>query len=74
MLLHGQSAGATDVFTVATLPQAPRLMKAAIMESGGGRDIPLNDTAQALGAAFAKGLSCNTTDVSRLICIAIMPY
>ncbi|KAH8816596.1 putative carboxylesterase [Xylogone sp. PMI_703] len=61
VLLHGQSAGATDVFTVATLPQAPTLMRAAAMESGGGRDIPLNDTAQALGVDFAKGLNCSST-------------
>ena len=64
MVLHGQSAGAIDTFTIATLPQAPTLFKSAIMESGGGRDIAINDTAQAVGQGFAQGLNCSATDVS----------
>ena len=45
VVLHGQSAGAADAFVLATLPQAPELMSAVIMESGGGRDSTLNSTA-----------------------------
>lgn len=64
MLLHGQSAGATDTFTIATLPQAPRLISAAIMESGGGRDAPLYDSMQTLGQSYAQSLNCSVSDVS----------
>lgn len=60
--MFGQSAGATNTFVIATLPQAPRLINAAIAESGGGRDAELNSTIQSLGAAYAQNLSC--TDVS----------
>ena len=64
VMLHGQSAGATDSFTVATLPQAPKLICAVILQSGGGRDALLKDHTQALGQAFAKGINCSISDVS----------
>ena len=64
VLLFGQSAGAFDTFTVATLPQAPTLFKAAIAESGGGRDAELTNTINTLGARYAKGLGCSIDDVS----------
>ena len=40
VMLYGQSAGAINVYEVAVLPQAPKLMLAAAMESGAGRDLP----------------------------------
>lgn len=79
VMLHGQSAGATDSFTVATLPQAPKLFRAVILQSGGGRDALLEDHAQALGQAFAKGVNCSISDVSswhvdKPECDANMPF
>jgi len=67
-MLHGQSAGATDTFTIATLPQAPSLISAAIMESGGGRDAPLYDSMQTLGRSYAQSLNCSVSDVSHSLC------
>jgi carboxylesterase type B len=69
-MLHGQSAGAIDSFIVATLPQASTLFHAAILESGGGRDIQLNNTIQALGVSYAKSLNCSVTDVSTIDIVA----
>jgi carboxylesterase type B len=62
VLMFGQSAGAINTFIIATLPQAPSLMNAAITESGGGRDVELNSSAQSLGASYAAALGCS--DVS----------
>ena len=64
-MLHGQSAGATDTFTIATLPQAARLISAAILESGGGREAPLNNSMQTLGQSYAQHLNCSVSDVSQ---------
>ena len=63
VLLFGQSSGATNVFQVAALPQAPSLIKAAIMESGGGRDALTNATIQSLGSTYAKYIGCDVTNV-----------
>lgn len=63
VLLFGQSAGSVNVYNIATLPQAPTLFKAAISESGGGRDAPLKDGANALGVSYAKALGCDVSDV-----------
>lgn len=49
VMLYGQSAGASDSFTVATLPQAPSLIRAAILQPRGGRDALLKDHTEALG-------------------------
>ncbi|KAM0260904.1 hypothetical protein ACHAQJ_002524 [Trichoderma viride] len=38
MVLFGQSAGSFNTFTIATMDEAPDLISAAIMESGGGSD------------------------------------
>jgi carboxylesterase type B len=65
VMLHGQSAGAVDSFTVATLPQAPSLINGVILQSGGGRDAVLKDHAEALGEAYALGLNCSVTNVCR---------
>ena len=63
VLLFGQSAGSVNVYNIATLPQAPTLFKAAISESGGGRDAPLTSAANALGVSYAKTLGCDVSDV-----------
>lgn len=65
MLFFGQSAGATDVYTVATLPEAPSLFKSAIIESIALPQLTKYSVAQKLGASLAKGLSCGLSDVSR---------
>ncbi|MCJ1290646.1 hypothetical protein MMC34_002188 [Xylographa carneopallida] len=64
VLLFGQSSGATNVFQVAALPQAPSLIKAAIMESGGGRDALTNATIQSLGSTYAKYIGCDVTNIT----------
>lgn len=66
VMLHGQSAGAFNSFIVATLPQAPKLIKAAVFQSSGGRDQPLKPLAQFLGQSYAKGLDCGTSDINCL--------
>ena len=58
VVLFGQSAGADDVFTVSTLPQAPKLMSAAIMESGGGAFVLSKQDGEDAGASFADALKC----------------
>lgn len=64
VVLFGQSAGATDVFTIASLPQAPKLMKAVIAESIPDTQLLLNSTLQSTGASYAKTLNCSVDDVS----------
>lgn len=58
VVMFGQSAGANDVFTISTLPQAPKLMKSAIVQSGGGTFVTPANVAQDAGIAFAKALNC----------------
>ena len=62
MVLHGQSAGAFDAYVVATLPQAPKLISAAIFESGAGRDIAPASLLHTVSDAYTTRLNC-TTDV-----------
>ncbi len=64
VLLFGQSAGAFDVFALASLPQAPSLMKAAAMQSGGGVDFATLDEAEKFNEQFVKNINCSETDVS----------
>ncbi len=63
VLLFGESAGATNTFIVSTLPEARSLIRAAVSESGGGRDVATNAFAQALGASYASCLNCSVSDV-----------
>ena len=64
VLAFGQSAGATDVYTIATLSEAPSLFKSAIVESIALPQLTNNASAQKLGASFAKQLKCGLSDVS----------
>ena len=66
VLLFGQSAGADNTFLVSTLPQAPKLIKAAVSESGGGRAAPPASAVQAFGAKYAQLLNCSVNDVACL--------
>lgn len=63
IMLHGQSAGARDAFTIATLPEAPELFGAAIFESGAGRETTTCSNAQKIGEAYARSVKCNIDDV-----------
>lgn len=64
VVLFGQSAGATDVFTIASLPQAPKLMNAVIAESIPDTPLLFNSTLQSTGASYATALNCSVSDVS----------
>lgn len=64
MLLFGQSSGAEDAFVIASLPQAPYFINSAILESGVGKQLQINSTAQSVGASYARTLKCNPGDVS----------
>ncbi|KAL2700960.1 hypothetical protein AAEP93_007779 [Penicillium crustosum] len=66
VVLTGQSAGATDVYTVATLPQAPSLFKSAIIESIALPSLLTNSTVQQTGASYAQTLRCSVRDKSCL--------
>lgn len=52
-----------NTFVISTLPEAPSLMNAVIMESGGGRDTALNSSAQALGETYARAIGCDIYNV-----------
>lgn len=64
VLAFGQSAGATDVYTLTTLAEAPSLFKSAIIESIALPQLTDKSIAQKLGVSFAKGLQCSRKDVS----------
>lgn len=62
VLLFGQSAGAVNVFVLSTVPQAPQLIRAAAMESGGGRDMPTVEQASVWNNKFVAALNCSLSD------------
>ncbi|KAL6801428.1 alpha/beta-hydrolase [Trichoderma sp. SZMC 28013] len=64
MVLFGQSAGAFDTFTIATLNDAPDLISAAIMQSGGGSDFASVAEAQPWNELFVTTLGCQPSDFS----------
>ncbi|KAJ5776293.1 uncharacterized protein N7511_001304 [Penicillium nucicola] len=66
VLGFGQSAGATDMYTLATLAQAPSLFKSAIIESIALPQLTNKSIAQKLGRSFAKKLKCGPKDKSCL--------
>ena len=63
VLLHGESAGAIDSFTIASLEQAPKLFSSAIFESGGGLEVSLPEAVENISTSLAQNLKCSTTDV-----------
>ncbi|PON22685.1 carboxylesterase [Trichoderma gamsii] len=64
MVLFGQSAGAFNTFAIATMDEAPSLINAAIMESGGGSDFASVAEAQPWNDLFLTGLGCQPSDFS----------
>ena len=63
VMVFGQSAGAVDVFTLATMEEAPAVMRTAAMESGGGRDLATKEQVQTWQTTYSNALNCGTTDV-----------
>ncbi|KAI1075441.1 alpha/beta-hydrolase [Whalleya microplaca] len=68
--LFGESAGALDSFIIATLPEAPQLMRTAALESGAGRDIATVADAQVWQTEFLQALNCSKPDLS---CLRTIP-
>ncbi|KAI0844960.1 alpha/beta-hydrolase [Daldinia vernicosa] len=66
VLLFGQSAGALDASILATLPEAPQLMRAAALESGAGRDIVTVADAKVWYSEFLYAMNCTKQDLSCL--------
>ncbi|RYP49601.1 hypothetical protein DL768_004722 [Monosporascus sp. mg162] len=66
VLLFGESAGAADGFVLATLPEATALMRAAALQSGGGRDLATVADAQVFQKMFLNKLNCSTPDLACL--------
>ncbi|KAL3455012.1 Carboxylesterase [Aspergillus heterothallicus] len=66
VLAFGQSAGATDVYAIATLGEAPSLFKSAIIESIALPQLTEKSIANKLGASFAEQLQCDLDDISCL--------
>ncbi|KAI1384755.1 alpha/beta-hydrolase [Hypoxylon trugodes] len=64
VLLFGESAGASDTFFLATLPEIPQLVRAAAMESGAGRDIATIEDSQVWYSEFLNAMNCSTPDLS----------
>ncbi|CAG8083849.1 unnamed protein product [Penicillium salamii] len=67
VLAFGQSAGATDVYTLATLDQAPSLFNSAIVESIALPQLTNTAIAQKVGVSYAKQLKCGASDKSCLL-------
>ena len=65
VVLFGQSSGGDDTFVISTLPQAKRLISAAIVELGGGQFVTPYNVAQEVGVGYAATLNCSVKDVSQ---------
>ncbi|KAH8881809.1 alpha/beta-hydrolase [Thozetella sp. PMI_491] len=66
VVLFGQSAGGVDAHILATLDEAPSLMKSAIMESGAGQSVQNLSSVAAFSAKFSALLPCGADDVACL--------
>lgn len=66
VMLFGQSAGASNAFAIATMKNAPGLIRAAALQSGGGRDYATVSQAEGWHRSFAEQTGCENTDVSCL--------
>lgn len=64
VLVFGQSAGGLDAHILASLDEAPSLMRSAIMESGAGQSVQDIHSVAAFSAEFAALLPCGADDVS----------
>lgn len=64
MMLFGQSAGASDVYIIATLPEAPSLINSAISESLVLPSLTDRSAVQKAAISYAKVLDCDVGDVN----------
>lgn len=64
VLLFGQSAGAQDTFVISSLPEAPSLVSAAILQSGLPGNLSTLEDVNPQGLAFVRDLNCSTTDAA----------
>lgn len=64
VVVFGQSAGGVDAHILASLDEAPSLMKSAIMESGAGQTVQDLQSVAKFSAKFAALLPCGADDVS----------
>lgn len=64
VLLFGQSAGGQDTFVISSLPQAPSLISAAVLESALPGNLSTVAQAQSLGQAFVTGLNCSASNMT----------
>ncbi|KAJ3496183.1 hypothetical protein NLG97_g2846 [Lecanicillium saksenae] len=62
MVLFGQSAGATDAYIIATLPEAPSLIKSVIAESLALPSLVDSSSVENAAVSYAKGLGCEVAD------------
>lgn len=67
VVVFGQSAGGLDAHILASLDEAPSLMKSAIMESGAGQSVQNLSSVAAFSAKFAALLPCGADDVSHCL-------
>lgn len=65
VLLFGQSAGALNAVVLSSLPQAPQLMSAAIMQSGAGSNLSTLAAATPQSEAYVGRLNCTTADCAQ---------
>lgn len=63
VMIFGQSAGAVDVYTLGSLPQAPSLFKGGVSQSGGGGELPLASSANTFGALYAQTVGCSNVSL-----------
>jgi carboxylesterase type B len=71
VLLFGQSAGAADTFIISSLPQAPSLISAAIMQSGSGSKLQTTSDVQNATEAFVKALGCGLDDIACVRAVSV---
>lgn len=64
IVLFGQSAGALDVYVIASLPQAPSLIRGAIAQSGGGAGLPSKAAVDVFATKYAASLNCDDVGCS----------
>ncbi|KAI0382797.1 alpha/beta-hydrolase [Hypomontagnella monticulosa] len=66
IVLFGESAGAIDGFIIATLPEAPQLIRAAALESGAGRELATVADSKVWYSYFMDAMNCTEPELSCL--------
>lgn len=66
-MLFGQSSGALGAFIIGSLPQAPSLISAVALESGGGRDSPKVEWTKPFYSKYIRSLGCDPDDHDAIV-------